>query len=158
MTADTPQMPTLVEGLTAQVDSLVGKLDEFEQRRQMDRRLWMIGIAITLVLGLLSVVMVAGLVILAAGNRDTLTLGGDVLEEVQDQEIENARQVLEHRVANQENHDEAERYHRCMLRFVVAITDPRRDRTKPPTLPIGCENTVAEDEVAEIEPSPPAAQ
>ncbi len=64
------------------------------------------------------------------------------------QTAENGRQVLEHREANQGDHDRLQHKIDCVLRFAVVLADPARSRDVPPTVTAGCEDTVAAVEPA----------
>ncbi len=69
-----------------------------------------------------------------------------VLQRVEAIERANAAEVLAHRTANQSDHDRDQKKTDCILRLLVVIEDPERDLNTPPSLPDGCEVTVAKDE------------
>ena len=89
-TAPEPMTPAVIMGLTGQVDELIDKLDVMEERRRMDRRVWVIGIAVVVMLCIVSVVVAISTAVLATGNRENVNTikdctqaGGECFEEGQ---------------------------------------------------------------------------
>lgn len=79
-TAPVPMSPSLVLSLTDQVDELVGKLDVMEERRRLDRRIWVTGIAIIVALMALMGVMLGGTLYNSHQNQEQLGILRDCLE------------------------------------------------------------------------------
>lgn len=75
-----PMSPALVLELTTQVDELVEKLDVMEERRRLDRRLWLVGISVVATLCAIIVAMGITTAILAAGNRENVRTIKDCTE------------------------------------------------------------------------------
>ena len=69
-----PMSPAVVLGLTQQVDELVEKLDVMEERRRLDRRLWLVGISVVATLCAFIVATVITTAILASGNRENVRI------------------------------------------------------------------------------------
>lgn len=107
--APVPLTPAAVVGLSQQVEAMVERLDVMEERRRMDRRIWVTGIGIVVAILLLGVTMIGGTFYNSTQNKEQIRLlrdctqpGGNCYEDGRQRSVDAITRLIQAQLAIEE--------------------------------------------------------